>query len=38
LVLELSKCEEIATTRPYLSADFVWSMQTLCTMGMEKSG
>ncbi len=38
LFLELSKCEGIATTRPYLFADFVWSMQTLCAMGMEKSG
>ncbi len=38
LVLELSECEEIASTTPYLYADFVWSMQTLCAMGMEKSG
>jgi WD40 repeat protein len=37
LVLELSECEEIASTTPYLYADFVWSMQTLCAMGMEKS-
>ncbi len=38
LVLQLSKCEEIATTTPYLYADFVWGMRTLCAMGMEKSG